>query len=208
MDIKDKIKILANEYASKLDSKIVARVEEMKNDNNTHYLIYQVLWISENEWNLIDIYQNKWRFLYKYAWSFLEEATILCFEDKFKEAQRKVYIPNNSWKRPKRFEIDCLVWNRAYEIKRRDATTDWDHITKEHTRALNIKESWYVPIRIMFYYPLRKQSLKIQETIKTVYDGLGGECYFWDDARDFLNGETNIDLKWILESIAKENLST
>ncbi len=50
----------------------------MKADNNSHYLIYRVLGISNNEGSLIDEYQNTERFLYKYAGSFLEEAASLC----------------------------------------------------------------------------------------------------------------------------------
>ncbi|WP_217994046.1 ApaLI family restriction endonuclease [Lentibacillus sp. CBA3610] len=66
--------------------------------------------------------QNKGRFLYKCG-SFLEEATILCFEHKYGErAEKKVRIPNTIGQRPKKFEIDCLVGQDAYEIKWRDAT--------------------------------------------------------------------------------------
>jgi hypothetical protein len=34
-----------------------------------------------------------------------------------------------------------VINNNAYEIKWRDATTDGDHITKEHTRVQNIKNA-------------------------------------------------------------------
>ena len=39
----------------------------MKKDDFSHYLIYKVLGINEKEGKNIDIYQNKGRFLYKYA---------------------------------------------------------------------------------------------------------------------------------------------
>lgn len=55
----------------------------MANDNKNHYLIYRVLGISFEEGENIDLYQNKGRFLYKYAGSFLEEAAVLCFNEKF-----------------------------------------------------------------------------------------------------------------------------
>lgn len=51
----------------------------MANDNKSHYLIYRVLGISFEEGENIDLYQNKGRFLYKYAGSFLEEAAVLSF---------------------------------------------------------------------------------------------------------------------------------
>lgn len=58
----------------------------MANDNKSHYLIYRVLGISFEEGENIDLYQNKGhkgRFLYKYAGSFLEEAAVLSFNEKF-----------------------------------------------------------------------------------------------------------------------------
>jgi len=204
MTIKEKITELANIYSKTLKEKIDERVTEMEVDDNSHYLLYRVLGVATYEGKLIDVYQNKGRFLYKYAGSFLEEATILCFELKFQHALRKVKIPNKIGARPNTFEIDCLIDNNAYEIKWRDATTDGDHITKEHTRVQNIKNAGYKPIRIMFYYPNRTQAIRIQETLKTVYAGVDGEYYFGDVAWDFVKGETGVDLFQILEDIAKE----
>ncbi|NCQ16023.1 MAG: ApaLI family restriction endonuclease, partial [Flavobacteriales bacterium] len=77
------IKNLAEVYLANLKEKIEARTEEMKADDNSHYLIYRVLGISLQEGQLIDQYQNTGRFLYKYAGSFLEEAATLCLNFKF-----------------------------------------------------------------------------------------------------------------------------
>lgn len=205
MTIYQKISELADTYAQNLKGNIDDRVAEMKGDNNSHYLIYRVLGITLEEGNMIDVYQNKGRFLYKYAGSFLEEATILCFEEKFNHTERKIRIPNTIGKKPKTFEIDCLVDKRAYEIKWRDATTDGDHLTKEHTRVQNIKNAGYEPIRIMFYYPNRAQAIKIQQTLQTVYAGVGGEYYFGDSAWEYVKKKTDIDLLGTLEKIAEEN---
>jgi type II restriction enzyme len=199
----NQIEKLAEAYASQLKKKMSGRITEMENDNNSHYLIYQVLGIEQNEGKLIDAYQNKGRFLYKYAGSFLEEVAILCFEYKFAKAKRKVKVINQIGQKPKTFEIDCLVEQKAYEIKWRDATTDGDHITKEHTRLQNIKLEGYTPIRIMFYYPNRIQAIKIQETLRTVYHGVGGEYYFGESSWKYIQTETGIDLKAILEKIAQ-----
>ncbi|MDY2889982.1 MAG: ApaLI family restriction endonuclease, partial [Succinivibrio sp.] len=65
---------LSNKYSNELNNQINERIEEMKNDDNSHFLIYRVLGITDQEGNLIDIYQNKGRVLYKYAGSFLEES--------------------------------------------------------------------------------------------------------------------------------------
>jgi len=59
-----------------------------------------------------------------------------------------------------------LAWIASYgdalEIKWRDATTDGDHITKEHTRMQAVCDAGYKPVRVMFYYPNRDQAVRIQ----------------------------------------------
>ena len=197
------IKSLSDKYASELRSKIDERTEEMKSDDNSHFLIYRVLGISESEGNLIDIYQNKGRFVYKYAGSFLEEAAVLCLKYKFPNGS-KTRIPNTLGKKPATYEIDFLNKSDALEIKWRDATTDGDHITKEHTRVKVISQKGYKPIRVMFYYPQREQAIRIQETLKTLYEGIKGEYYAGDDAWNFIKNYTGFDLKEILEKIADE----
>ncbi|MEI3401439.1 MAG: ApaLI family restriction endonuclease [Clostridia bacterium] len=199
-DIEQKINEVIKKYREELKEKIDKRLLEMKSDNNSHYFIYKVLGISEEEGTLVDEYQNKGRFLYNYAGSFLEEVTILCFEHAFKNSKRRVKVDNVIGYRPKKFEIDCLVNDKnAYEIKWRDATTDGDHITKEHTRAKNIKEKGYIPIRIMFYYPNRDQAIRIQETLQTLYIGMGGEYYSGDNAWEYIKNTTKVDLYSILK---------
>ncbi len=196
-----KIEELAKEYANNLDEKIKARKEEMKSDDNSHYLIYRVLGITSKDGQLIDEYQNTGRFLYKYAGSFLEEAASLCLKFKSPDGS-KTTVENNQGERPKTFEIDFLDDKNAIEIKWRDATTDGDHITKEHTRVKAIESHGYKPIRVMFYYPQREQAKKIQEALKTIYKGVSGEYYGGDEAWDYLNEYTGYDLKEILTLIA------
>ncbi len=204
-EVKEQIKNIASSYATGLNEKIQQRKDEMEEDDKSHYLVYRVLGITDNEGGLIDLYQNKGRFLYRYAGSFLEDAAILCFEHKYPNCRKKVKIPNTNGQRPKTFEIDVLVNDRAFEIKWRDATTDGDHITKEHTRVKTISEAGYKPMRVMFYYPNRSQAIRIQSTLKTIYIGLNGEYYSGDDAYEFIKNDTGVDLKKILEEIAEEN---
>lgn len=199
--LKEKIGKLSDEYANNLGRKIVARKEEMKADDNSHYLIYRVLGIPHGEGVLIDEYQNTGRFLYKYAGSFLEEAATLCMF--FSNSQGgKTLVKNTIGAKPKNFEIDFLNGLDAVELKWRDATTDGDHITKEHTRVQAIKSHGYKPIRVMFYYPQREQAIKIQETLKTIYAGIDGEYYAGDEAWDYLEKISGYDLKEILTEIA------
>ena len=197
------IKELADDYMCKLKKQVSVRMSEMKNDDTSHWLVYRVLGVSDDEGKLIDEYQNKGRFLYKYAGSFLEEAAMLCFKYKFPKAS-KFMIPNKDGVRPKNYEIDCLVGKIAYEIKWRDATTDGDHITKEHNRVKSIREAGYEPYRIMFYYPLREQAIKIQKTLETLYKGIGGKYIYGDAAWGYIKEVTGVDLLGVLQTIAKE----
>ena len=206
IEAENHIRTLAKQYAADLQTQIKARVEEMKSDDNSHYLIYQILGVTDKEGELIDIYQNKGRFLYKYAGSFLEEAATYCFQRKFPEAQPKMKVENTLGKKPKTFEIDCLVATDAYELKWRDATTDGDHITKEHTRLQVVRAHGYKPVRLMFYHPNRDQAKRIQAALKTLYAGVGGEYYTCGDAWAKLADTTGLDLKAILDKIAKENV--
>jgi hypothetical protein len=200
--LKLEIKKVADEYASNLIKKIEVRKEEMQSDDNSHYLIYQVLGISFSEGRLIDEYQNTGRFLYKYAGSFLEEVASLClfFAN---SSGAKTTVENTLGKKPKTFEIDFLNGNDAIELKWRDATTDGDHITKEHTRVKVIKSHGFTPIRVMFYAPQREQAIRIQETLKTLYNGIGGEYYSDVEAWSYLKKITGYDLKSILEEIVR-----
>lgn len=202
--IEETIRLLARKYADRLKKAIDERLEEMKGDDRSHFLIYQVLGIGDQEGRLVDEYQNKGRFLYKYAGSFLEEAAKLCFLEKFPDSG-SVRVPNTQGRRPKTFEIDCLVAPDAIEIKWRDATTDGDHITKEHTRIRAIVDAGHTPIRVMFYYPNRAQAIKIQQTLETLYKGVKGQYYYGDAAWQYVKKRTGVDLFAILQTLAKEN---
>ena len=197
---------LATRYSKQLQLNMDKRILEMKDDNLSHQLLYRVLGISDEEGALIDLYQNKGRFLYKYAGAFLENAVMECFLFKFPQA-RKEKILNSSGNRPKTFEIDCLMDQDAFEIKWRDATTDGDHITKEHTRIRVISTAGYKPIRLMFYNPNRTQAQRSQETLKTLYRGVNGEYYAGEEAWDFVQKYTSVGLKQILLNIATSSLS-
>lgn len=197
------IKNLAEAYSAKLKGKIEERTEEMKDDDNSHYLVYRVLGFTLEQGQLIDSYQNIGRFLYKYAGSFLEEAATLCLNYKFPDGI-KTKVENTIGQVPKTFEIDFLNSNDAIEVKWRDATTDGDHITKEHTRVKAIRARGYKPIRVMFYYPQREHAIKIQETLKTLYLGVDGEYYGGDEAWQYIKAYSGVDLKAILTEIANE----
>lgn len=188
-------------YKEELQRKIKEREIEMQQDNNDHYLIYNALGFTSAEGYQIDYQQNVGRFLYNYAGSLLEELAIDCMKKAYPNAQVKVKLLNTIDKSPKTVEIDCLVGNRAHEIKWRDATTDGDHIKKEHKRVQIIKEAGFVPIRIMFFEPNRTQAIREQMKVKKLYEDFGGEYYSGEDAWNYLKKETGIDLKELFEKL-------
>ena len=59
MSVRDDIRALADKYARQLKEKIDERVEDMDADDKSHFLIYQVLGVSDEEGHLIDVYQRK-----------------------------------------------------------------------------------------------------------------------------------------------------
>ena len=203
MAIKDDIRALADRYATELKRNIDERVADMEQDDRSHVLIYEVLGVSKDEGKLIDVYQNKGRFLYKYAGSFLEEAAKLCFKVKFPDSG-SVRVPNTHGKKPKLFGVDCLVGVDALEIKWRDATTDGDHITKEHTRIQAVRDAGYKPVRVMFYYPNREQAIRIQKTLESLYKSVEGEYHYADAAWAYVKRRTGVDLLGILRDLAAE----
>ena len=205
MNPAEEIRAMAVHYSKRLNHRIAERIEEMEDDNTSHFLIYQVLGVDSEEGRRIDIYQNKGRLLYRAAGTFLENAAKLCFQHKFPEA-RTVRIPNTEGQSPKTFEIDCLIDANAIEIKWRDATTDGDHITKEHTRLRAISNAGYTPIRVMFFYPNRSQAIRIQQTMETLYKGLAGQYYYGDTAWSYIRNYTDVDLLLILKNLAEENV--
>ncbi len=202
MDIDKELLEILYKYKEKLHKKIKDREIEMQNDNTEHYMVYNALGFTSKEGYQIDYQQNVGRFLYKYAGSMLEEMAIQCFKMKYPASQQKFKLSNTIDNgSPKTVEIDCLVGNKAYEIKWKDATTDGDHINKEYKRIRIIKKAGYIPVRIMFFEPNRIQAVSIQTKLRKLYKEIGGEYYSGNDAWNYIKNETGIDLKNLFESI-------
>lgn len=197
-------RIIAN-YRSDFQKKILKRKEEMESDNNDHYLLYNVLGFTSEEGYQVDFQQNVGRFLYKYAGSVMEDLVINCFKMAHSDAVSKVKLKNTIDRSSKTVEIDCLIGNRAIEIKWKDATTDGDHIKKERKRVRVIKDAGYIPIRLMFFEPNRERAIRIQIRLKDLYEELGGEYYSGAAAWEYLKKDTGIDLRKILKKYGKEH---
>lgn len=193
---------IAEAYRNDLMQKIQDREVEMNDDDKSHYMLYNILGISNEKGEAIDIYQNTGRFLYKYAGAFAEDATIECFRYKYHNAESNVTIRNTVSTNPKTVEIDCLIPPYAIEIKWRDATTDGDHIRKEHVRVQSIKDAGFIPVRVMLFRPNREQARRIQQRLQGIYNELDGHFYAGDDAWKFIEENTGVNLKQILERLA------
>ena len=201
------IRQLAESYAQRLAARIALRKEEMAADDTGHYLVYEALGISREEGAKIDDYQNRGRFLYRYAGGFLEEAVMACFAQRYPEG-RSVDVPNAVGSSPQTFEIDCYIKELgAIEIKWRDATTDGDHIRKERDRLLSIEKAGFKPVRLMFYEPNREAAIRIQKNLASLYEEMRGEYHSGDSAWSYVKNHTGVDLKAILEAMAKERAS-
>lgn len=172
----------------------------MRQDRNDHYLLYHVLGFTDQEAHEIDLQQNIGRYLYKYTGSLMEKLAIRCIKEVYPEAKEKVKLENTIDRNPRNVEIDCLVGDKAYEIKWKDATTDGDHVNKEKKRVEIIKKAGYIPVRIMFFEPNREEDKKIQRRLKKLYEDLGGEYYSGEAAWKYLRQETGIDLRQVLEN--------
>ncbi len=200
---KEKLSEIILKYREELQKKIKEREAEMQSDNNEHYMLYNALGFTSAEGYQIDFQQNVGRFLYKYAGSMIEELAIQCFKLAHPDALEKVKLPNTIDQSPRNVEIDCLIGNRAIELKWKDATTDGDHIKKEWKRVNIIKNAGYTPVRMMFFEPNREQAIRIQSRLKNLYHEIGGEYYAGKDAWNYLLNDTGIDLKTILERSGK-----
>lgn len=173
--------------------KIEERHIEMAGNSVEHFRLYELLGFSEEEGRRIDLYQNIGRFVYKYAGALLEQATIAVLQHT-KEGQT-IRIPNTISQSPKNFQIDFFVEldNKAHEIKWRDATTDGDHVRKEHNKLQCIIDAGMIPIRVMYYMPNRKQAIRIQERIIAIYRE-HGEAYIGKEAWKYILNYTGFDL--------------
>lgn len=200
MDGDERLLKIILRYREKLQKRIKSREAEMKNDNTDHYMVYHALGFTDEAGYQIDYQQNVGRFLYKYAGAMLEELAIKCFKMAYPDLQQKIKLQNTIDRSPKTVEIDCLVGNKAYEIKWKDATTDGDHIKKEYKRIKIIKEAGYIPVRIMFFEPNRAQAVSVQAKLKKFYREIGGEYYSGEDAWNYLKKETGVDLKHLFKS--------
>lgn len=49
MAIREKIRVLSDIYAGALNKQMISRMDKMESDDNSHYLIYKVLGISDKE---------------------------------------------------------------------------------------------------------------------------------------------------------------
>jgi hypothetical protein len=177
-----------------LQQKIEERRIEMSGNSIEHFELYRVLGFPDKEGAKIDLYQNIGRFVYKYAGALLEQSTVAVLQ--YTKDGESIRIPNTINQSPKRLQIDFFVRsdNKAHEIKWRDATTDGDHVRKEHDKVQCIIDAGMIPVRIMYYMPNSKQAIRIQKRIIAIYKE-HGEAYTGKEAWQYIRDYTGFDLR-------------
>jgi hypothetical protein len=169
------------------------RIEEIKLDDCAHHGMYAMLGVSAEEGRLLDLHQNKSRFLYRYAGSLTEKSVVACFQALDRTAGPIVLL-NTRAERPKTVQVDCLLGHEAFEIKWRDATTDGDHVAKERMKVQIIADAGYVPVKLAFFEPQRAQARKIQASLAQLFADQGGHYYAGQAAWDYVHQRTGVDL--------------
>lgn len=193
-DLRGEIERIVAKHREKLGEQIAARRHELLTDEASHQEIYQVLGIEADECPKIDLYQNIGRFVYKYAGALLEDTTALLLVTAGDGGP--LVIPNTISNNPRQFHIDCFTRrdNRAHEIKWRDATTDGDHVRKERNKIRSILDAGHVPVRVMYYMPVRANARRIQAGIIEAFR-TDGEAYVGEEAWEYVTTYSGVDLR-------------
>jgi hypothetical protein len=197
-ELRSQVEAIAARLRDALATQVVGRYEELKTDDTAHHELYEILGVPPEESPRIDLYQNVGRFVYKYAGALLEETTKVLLSAGG-TAGSSIYLDNTVSTNPARFEIDCFTPadNKAHEIKWRDATTDGDHIRKEHNKIQTIVNAGHVPVRVMYYMPVRAQARRIQERILSLFRE-SGEAYVGNEAWSYVQDYSGVDLQELL----------
>jgi hypothetical protein len=198
VDIEAAIREIADRHTALVNTSVERQLHEMKQEQNDHRMIYNMMGVSEKECALIDEVMVKGRFMMVYAGKFIEEAAVACFASKYPGSTAHV-IKNTINDGAKKIEIDCLVQNRdAFEIKWRGGVTDGDSVRKELMRMECIRDAGYKPMRLTFFPSQRDRPQKIYRQLEARCNDLGGECYAGEDAWVFMKDYTDVDLRAII----------
>lgn len=198
--LEDQVAKIVLDYRATLAEKIASREKELLTEATDHQDVYRVLGIAPEDCPKIDLYQNIGRFVYRYAGSLLEDTTRLLLSE---TGEGETLIVENVVSRnPAQFHIDCYtkVDNRAHEIKWRDATTDGDHVTKERNKIASILAAGHIPVRVMYYVPVRRNARRIQEKIIATFRE-NGEAYIAGEAWDYVRDRSGVDLRLLLSKL-------
>lgn len=184
---------IIEDQRKELLKRIESRRVAMEADDTSHYLLFKALGIKPDESSKIDLYQNVGRFVYRHAGTLLERMAVTAIQ--LARRGEPITIKNNISANPKTFKIDSYVSedNKAHEIKWRDATTDGDHVRKERDKVLSMVKHELIPVRVMFYFPQRKQARAIQERILALFKE-HGEAYVEENAWNYIKDYTGYDL--------------
>jgi hypothetical protein len=189
-DTEAQIRAIFMREATTLRAQFMKRIYDFESDPTEHIALYQALGVDEQMAKKIDLYQSLGRLLYPRLGRVMEDSARLCLGDR--SSKIKIVNPNG---RPKLFELDCVVGDRAYEIKWRDATTDGDHVSKEEARVRATKAAGFKPVRLTFFSPRSELSRKVQMRLGQVYKSLDAEFLVGPEAFEHLRDRSGIDLR-------------
>ncbi len=103
LSLSDKLDKIVERHRISLSKNIEKRRHEMELDNIEHLKLYELLGFSEEEGRKVDLYQNIGRFVYKYAGSLIEEATVAVLQ--YTKPGKSLRIPNTISNNPKTFRL-------------------------------------------------------------------------------------------------------
>ncbi|MCV9964904.1 ApaLI family restriction endonuclease [Pararhizobium sp. BT-229] len=197
-EIENEIRAIRKRHADAVQKGFAKVQERLATSSREHARVYRALGIDDKTGLELDERHMEARFVYTHAGRLMESISRTCIVST-RNAKSKVKVPNICGPKPKSFEIDVLADETdGIEVKWRDATTDGDHITKEHWRVSSVKEAGYKPIRLMFFEPTGKEAVKIQDQLAAEYPLIGGEFHRGPAAFDFLKDYTGIDVLALL----------
>lgn len=201
-DITQVIHAIVDKHHHQSRQRIEQSLADLKQAQHDHEWMLELAGGVGEEIRQMESAHQSLRIIYRAAGSIMEESVKACL-CRLKNYQPSQKLDNLIGNRPKQHEVDCLVGNRAYEIKWRDATTDGDHRSKEIERIRNMLAHGLTPVRLMFFIPHNKSAMAIQQSVRKSYEELGGHYHCGPDAWEHVKKLSGHDLRQILLSSPK-----
>lgn len=187
--------------------KELEEVLQSAGNNNSHYTVYSLFGIPEQDGKAMDLSREKRKIIYKYINLFIKDIVTLCFEKKGDKLTKDTLVKNSVNDIPLSFPIDFIWKNFAINIKWVHLNNDKIHLKKEHAKIQSIKSAGLSPIRLLLFYNESKYFMETRNAYVDICQGAESKCLIGKDAWDFIHKKTGIDLLNILKEITAEEYS-